>query len=704
MNREEAVKKVITILKSNDAHFKANGVDRIDNKQDYAYLVVRGGAGTGKSRACRETKRMVGDFIKTKTLPTYYQYSIFLLMDYSNGDRILSEEKSNGADVALALRIFLKLFGIMTPSDYVKTQEYQFLCQKNILTLNAIFQVASERFHHYFNLKSDVEIPMILLLDEFQKTISDFSGNGQREKVENDVITVVNTPFWRNPLHRIGEYCVNTAKVNENYNRDHLMVTAMIAGTLNRHDLQFHPTDYGKEYIPLPLFKFDMVLNILQYATQAHFIPKWTIGPVYYRFWWMMGLIPRTLVFALRELRTLNYEENREKVEANDNDILENMYAKSETALTKAYTNDFKDMDKDDMALLLKVACSNIRLSCFGKQLATWIEDKKRTGVIFINSEQETIFLPHVVFQELNDAADKREKAPLPKLPKFYQFNWEDFESVDLKKITNSFNLLFEQKIESISIRDFLRAGGNENTLEIEISPNKRAFREEVEPFIYVNNENQIEYHHLEDVVVTGKSVKKEELLDYVFKTYRGCYLIDGRIFLDKKHLLLSQYKYRLPSEGVTTEANDVLDWVSAVKSALEKNYSSYTLIYLYVTTSMIPEKQKVAIRNSEDNVLFVDRSNIESYVPTNLYPYLMTPSNDEIELLKFIEANHIEKTTTRTSITIADMKEVLDFLRVPNMDRKELRLFEDYLRFTLERIQGFSRKEIQSSWDQKDL
>jgi hypothetical protein len=168
--------------------------------------------------------------------------------------------------------------------------------------------------------------------------------------------------------------------------------------------------------------------------------------------------------------------------------------------------------------------------------------------------------------------------------------------------------------------------------------------------------------------------------------------------------LLLSQYKYRLPSEGVTTEANDVLDWVSAVKSALEKKYPSYTLIYLYVTTSMIPEKQKVAIRNSEDNVLFVDRSNIESYVPTNLYPYLMTPSNDEIELLKFIEANHIEKTITRTSITIEDMKEVLDFLLVPNMDRKGLRLFDDYLRFTLEKIQGFSRKEVQSSLDQKDL
>jgi hypothetical protein len=94
----------------------------------------------------------------------------------------------------------------------------------------------------------------------------------------------------------------------------------------------------------------------------------------------------------------------------------------------------------------------------------------------------------------------------------------------------------------------------------------------------------------------------------------------------------------------------------------------------------------------------------LESYAPTNLYPYLMTPSNEEIELLKFIETNQIKKTTTRTSVTIEDMKEILDFLEAPMNDRKGLKLFGDYLKFTLERIQDFSRTEITGSMDQNDL
>jgi hypothetical protein len=74
-----------------------------------------------------------------------------------------------------------------------------------------------------------------------------------------------------------------------------------------------------------------------------------------------------------------------------------------------------------------------------------------------------------------------------------------------------------------------------------------------------------------------------------------------------------------------------------------------------------------------------VDRSNLESYAPTNLYPYLMTPSNEEVELLKFIETNQIKKMTTQTSVTIANMKEILDFLEAPMNDRKGLKLFGDY-------------------------
>jgi len=35
---------------------------------------------------------------------------------------------------------------------------------------------------------------------------------------------------------------------------------------------------------------------------------------------------------------------------------------------------------------------------------------------------------------------------------------------------------------------------------------------------------------------------------------------------------------------------------------------------------------------------------NLESYAPTNIFPYLVTPSSDEIQLLEFMELHKIEK------------------------------------------------------------
>jgi hypothetical protein len=625
VDRKKGEKYVIEILQSNEQHFQSNANHRCDCKQEYAYLVARGGAGTGKSRACRETKRMVSDALQTKTLPSHYQYSIFLMMDYSNVDSLSDEEVGNGADVALALRIFLKLFHDMRASKFVQTKVYRFLCKHRLLVLDIVFQAASERLHEYFGLKSEVDIPVILLLDEFQKNKSFF-----------------HPLFWRYSIDRIGSYCVDTAGVNEKYNRDHLIVTAMIAGTLS-DDLEFDTTDYGKIYFKLPLFKFHSILVILQHCVENNMIPKWAIGPSYYRFWWMMGLIPRTLVFALFALNGLNYDQNRKSIAANDNEILENMYKTTSSMVRYAYTENYQSNDSDDV-LLLKLSCTNLGVNCFGRKLYSWINDKKRTGKVFTNTDQNTIFLPQVVFLEMNE----RERGPFPNLPKFYQFTWEDFESVDLKKITNSFNLLFEEKIEQISIRRFLRAGGSQKTLDLDISINARLYREEVESFISKTPQQEVVYLHLGDVKVRGKEVQKEELLNYVFKTHGGCYLVDGRIWLDEKHLLLIHYNYRLPSEGFEPDRNEVLEWVNDVKGVLEGKYPSYTLIYLYVTTSMIPEKQKDEIRRCWDHVLFVDRSNLECYVPTNLYPYVMTPGKDEAELLNFMEANHIQNDLTQ--------------------------------------------------------
>jgi hypothetical protein len=184
----------------NENHCKRNSRKFCSDKQGYVFLIARGGAGTGKSIACRETRTMVRDALQSKALPTHFQYSIFLLMDYSNVDKFSDEEIEYGTSVALALRIFLKLFHNRNPSDYAQTQEYQFLCKNHLLTLNLVLQLASQRLHEYFNLKSDVDIPIMLLLDEYQKIRDTFLGEKN----------------WKHTLRAIGDYCVDTAKANEN--------------------------------------------------------------------------------------------------------------------------------------------------------------------------------------------------------------------------------------------------------------------------------------------------------------------------------------------------------------------------------------------------------------------------------------------------------------------------------------------------------
>jgi hypothetical protein len=360
----------------------------------------------------------------------------------------------------------------------------------------------------------------------------------------------------------------------------------MLAGTLNDDDVKLEPMDYGCRYFPLPLFKFDMITAILNYCVDNKMIPRWATGPAYYRYWWMMGLIPRTLVFALITLNEMKYDSDQRLVNKNDIDILDELYIKTSNKLKGYYTSKY-DANDADHCQLLKFSCTNVDMKSFGTSVSDWIKTKKRTGKVFTNTEQNTIFLPQVVFLELNENSNEN---PFQGLPVFYRFTWEDYEIMDLRKITNSINLFFEMQVKTVSLRTLLRAGGTQKTLDLNITINQRVFREEVENFVSVDNvKKQVLYHHLYDAVVTDNQINGGDLLNYVFKTKRGCYLVDGRIWLDKKHLLFIQYRYRLPPDS----PNDVLDWVNTVKEVLEKEHSSYTLIYLYVTAAARFQRNK---------------------------------------------------------------------------------------------------------------
>ena len=153
-------------------------------------------------------------------------------------------------------------------------------------------------------------------------------------------------------------------------------------------------------------------------------------------------------------------------------------------------------------------------------------------------------------------------------------------------------------------------------------------------------------------------------------------------------------------------EGNDILQWVNDIKAVVGEKYSKpkHTLIFLFVTSGIIPPRQKDEIRHTKDYILYVDRTNLEEYAPTNLYPFLMTPEGDELTLLKFIEKNQLQKTATRNlTATMDDMKEILNYLKVVWESLKPKPKFRnDFLALTLQKIKEHetSSTNISSSLD----
>lgn len=657
-NREEGEKGFIEALKKNERVFYNNIQSSIHQKQEYTFLTVQGGAGTGKSRALRETKNTVIKAIQDGTLSPKYKRSIFIFVDYGNGFYLSNEEEKNGPSVALALRIFLTLFyDKAQPSSFIKEPEYMFLCKNNLLELNILFELMGRRIHQYFalndkNFKLDDEIPIILLLDEFQKNREIFHGDYKRTDEDT-------TPIWRKPLHDIGSYSCSTLERNKNCERDHLIITTLIAGTLSQNEIYFPPTDYSNFYYPLPLFEFQTILKILEHCVEKKMIPKWIILPYYHRFWWLLGLLPRTLERSIDSLKINNYPYD--KLKGNHSQILHDIYNSTLKNLTEYYVAKYQETEENQKILLL--ACSNMDLTSIAKD---FIERQKKGGKIFINEKTRSVFIPHPVFVYFNENLS----SPFKLLPHFENFDWKSFEVMDLNKIANSFSLLNDYLKEErcVTMRDLLRAGGNQKALSLKVDISDRPFLEESDPFV-IKKKDLVEVK--EEMIINESKV---DMYDYVFKTKNGCYLIDGRFFFkreSKKYMVLIQYKLRLTFEEeknyekVKKESNDVMEWIEQVKKSLHGHFKEFNLVFLFVTTGQISEEMKKKIQSSYDYVLYVDRMNMEFYTTTNLYPYIMSPSNEEIELLGFLEQNKISKVETRYLINKEDLYRILDFLNV---------------------------------------
>jgi len=125
------------------------------------------------------------------------------------------------------------------------------------------------------------------------------------------------------------------------------------------------------------------------------------------------------------------------------------------------------------------------------------------------------------------------------------------------------------------------------------------------------------------------------------------------------------------------------MEWIESVKIAFEDEYTSdMEFIYIYVTTATVSSETKKQIQISTDKIICIDKTNIEAYIPTNLLPYLGTPSKKEIKMLEFMELNRIRRPGKNIPLSKGDMKEILKFLGF--VDQKEYSNLNFSLLFSL--------------------
>ena len=224
------------------------------------------GAGSGKSRAGRETKNILINAINNNKLHVNYKNSIFIGIDYSNGDRIVENELNSST--SLALRIFLKVFRLECAYEFVGSDEYKYLIHYKLITIKNVMRLLSIKLHEFLQLNLDEDIPIILILDEIQKTKEFFSG----KTLDSDKKEIKN---WKLALYSIGDYSVNLNGKNINYEKDRLLVSTIVSGTLDDKDIPFiHPTEYGQAKYPLPVFTFEEIMNVLKILAKDEIIPN----------------------------------------------------------------------------------------------------------------------------------------------------------------------------------------------------------------------------------------------------------------------------------------------------------------------------------------------------------------------------------------------------------------------------------------------
>jgi hypothetical protein len=540
-----------------------------------------------------------------------------IYIDFYNGDAILPYETDKSQ--ILGLRLFVHGATTLSLSKFLEQLGNEIrgnLLKQEVFSVENVLSVLGEHYHSLLGKSNP--IPLVLILDNYQYTMKQFS------KIEGE---------WKDIAKNLGGYMCTSTGINENLSRDQLVLIPVIAGTVPKEDVKFELTGYSNTIFPLPPFTFE---NIIELLKDEKIVESMYDTAEKRRFWYLMGMIPRSLEYSVQIVQK---ERDDHISESQEEDRMESLFEKVLNFLKEKYGEldivNPKDSETSPEKKKGKVRKRELLYYCLtGTPISTsieWINKMILEGKTHMDGNKR-ILLPYPYFVSLIQFENS--KIPQNLFPTLQsQFNWILFEELVMRVI--HFQLEY-QKDQEVDVLELFPGAHFTEDVGFTITPHTMCnFKKNKTPFLTGTRETfQIQ---------GNVSVNSETIVSLCVERNL---LVDGTILAtttqQKSLLILIQFKYKkkpsIDREDQIKTEDTPLNWYKSLsKIETMKKCKGITVIYVYITNANIPKKAKEALAECE-RLIIIEQSIAKEFFAPNLLPYFATIEEEEGQEEEMIE------------------------------------------------------------------
>lgn len=607
-DREDAIKAILEAGKLNFKAFK-DSLETHTIKQKHAFLNAVGGSGAGKTRAASEVINIL-----RKHNSDIFGKMQEIYVDFSNGNGHYTGESLIPSNY-LGVRIFAAVLrqGAGKVERMVKQIGSEIFCHysnKGVFDTEIVLQVVSTKFRELLNIDKAIPLPIVIILDEFQKTIGE-------------------VPEWKKLYYTIGDYMCSTQSKNECSLRDKLVIVPVIAGTLLYKDVTFEPTDYTNKKIPLPSFSPKIVMKILKAENIDNRLLE---DRELLRLWYLMGLVPRNLEDAYRIATEKLKKQKYSNIQPGEDlfcNLVRSIVIKTEKTIEERYkfdANICQYTDKYDQQLAFYAVTATS--SPYDK----WVRNITLEGKLF-KTIKRRIFLPHFIFKELTTKYYKEIAKVMPTFAS--DFTWQHLEELDLKTLSARINGLIDITGKNIvGLDDIFPGVWKDEHLNPKIQISSVKYEQATQWFIPIPKKgNKGKYSMIgpsEDIPIDSNKnaiIKSADRKNFIFRSKAGNVSMDGlytAVQDNSDALFIIQHKYKEePSITESQITNEMpVPWYNHIVTSVKEAYPHAICYFVYITNAKLGTLTKIKAIEKCDNLLIIDQSSLEEYISPNILPY----------------------------------------------------------------------------------